>query len=203
MALGRNAVDRMNTIAALYPPEADVKQAIVPDFHTTRQALNVASADQRILVIAHGTEDDFVALRESLKSVASDSDVIGRVHFDFQSDLQSNTKIKGLTQKSGIAIVRADEFGLSATVMQELPTNAAAESVVKALRAANSEFANTTEKKVYSTHVARGRKEGIYFEGNVPYGEDRDGDGEIDHRGGGRGGSRAGGGSRSGGRPPR
>lgn len=202
MVLGRNAVDRMNTIAALYPTEADVKQAVVPDFHTTRQALNVASADQRILVIGHGTEDDLAALRESLKPVASDSDVIGRVHFDFQPDLQSNTKIKGLKQKSGIAIVRADEFGLSATVMQELPTNTSAESVVKALLAANLEFAMTTEKKVYSTHVAKGRKEGIYFEGNVPYGEDRDGDGEIDHRGGGRGGSRSGA-SRSSGRPSR
>lgn len=205
MVLGRNAAEKMNTIAALYPAKADVKQAIVPDFHSTRQAFNVASADQRILLIAHGTEDDLESLRESLKPVASHSEVVGRVHFDFQLDLTSNTKIKGLQQKSGIAIVRADEFGLRATVMQELPTSASADSVVEALKVANVEFAKTTEKKVYSTHVAKGRKEGIYFEGNVPYGEDRDGDGEIDHRGGGgsRGGSRSGGGSRSSGRGSR
>ena len=51
---------------------------------------------------------------------------------------------------------------------------------------ANTKFAASTKKKVYSTHVAKGEAAGIYFEGNVPYGEDRDGDGEIDHRGGGR-----------------
>ncbi|MEM7014061.1 MAG: hypothetical protein AAF585_21590, partial [Verrucomicrobiota bacterium] len=66
-------------------------------------------------------------------------------------------------------------------------------------------FAQTEERKVYSDHVALGRQEGILFESGMPYGEDRDGDGEIDHRGalGMKGGKGKGKGKGKGGPPPR
>ena len=41
-----------------------------------------------------------------------------------------------------------------------------------------------TKKKVYSSHVVEGRKQGKRIEMAMPFGEDRDGDGKIDHRGG-------------------
>lgn len=185
----------MQTIAALYPPVADVKQAGVPDFHSLRQALNVASADQRVLVVVHGTESVTEPLRETLKLVANDEQVLGRFHFDFEPIKKSTKDIRGLTGDSGIALVRSGEFGLSGDVIEQLPVDSQPAEILAAMLKANDEFAATTAKKSYSTHVAKGRKEGIYFPGNVPYGEDRDGDGEVDK--GGSGGRSGRGSSRS------
>ena len=50
----------------------------------------------------------------------------------------------------------------------------------------NSKYADRTEKKNYSDHVAKGRRLGKTIEMAVPFGEDRDGDGVIDKRGGSR-----------------
>lgn len=182
MVLGRNPVVRMHTVAALYPPTADVKEAFVPDFHSLRQALNVASADQRVLMLIHGSEEATHPLRDSLKVIANDDRVVGRFHFDFEPKPKSVKDIKGVTSDSGIVMVRAGEFGLSGEAMQQLPLDAKSAEILEALLAANEEFAKTTKKKTYSEHVGKGRELGVYFEGNVPYGEDRDADGEIDKR---------------------
>ena len=205
MVLGRSsAVERMRTVAALYAAEADAKNAIVPDFHTVRQAMNVASADQRVLVVVYGSSSAIEPLRTSLRTVASDSRIIGRFHFDFESDGAWKKHVSGLQMESGIALIRPGEFGIDGTVMTQLPLTADHHAVVQALLAANAEFARTTEKKVYADHVARGQRQGIYFEGAVPYGEDRDGDGLVDRilrgRGAGRS-TRSRGGSGRGSRP--
>ena len=42
----------------------------------------------------------------------------------------------------------------------------------------------STKKKIYSSHVVEGRRQGKRIEMAVPFGEDRDGDGKIDHRAG-------------------
>ena len=197
MVLGRDASKRMRTIAALYPPVADVKQALVPDFHSLRQALNVASADQRVLVVVHGADSVTAPLRETLKLVASDEQALGRFHFDFEPSKKATKDIRGLTGDSGIALVRSGEFGLSGDVVDQLPVTAQPAEILAAMVKANDEFKATTAKKSYSTHVAKGRKQGIYFPGNVPYGEDRDGDGEIDKGGSGSRSGRSSGRSRS------
>lgn len=184
MVLGRfGAASRMREFAAFYPARKPVDQALVPDFFSLRQALNVASADQRVLVVIHGSKDQTEPLRESLKVVCNDPDVIGRFHYDFEQSLKSQKTISGLKATSGIAILRSDEFGLNGEVMTHLPLDATPENIKRALLAANKEYARTTKQKVYSSHVAKGEQLGVYFEGNVEYGEDRDGDGEIDHRG--------------------
>ena len=80
-------------------------------------------------------------------------------------------------------VIRPGEFGMDGTVMNQLPLDAETKDITVALLAANTEFAGSTNKKVYSGHVAKGQELGIYFEGGVPYGEDRDGDGLIDRGG--------------------
>jgi hypothetical protein len=90
--------------------------------------------------------------------------------------------------------------------MKSLPMEATSKEIKNALLNANAEFAKTEKRKVYSEHVSEGRREQVYFENGVAYGEDRDGDGEIDHRGGRGGAGRPGGGPRGRGRrggPPR
>ena len=186
MVLGNAPTDRLSTVAALYPPKADLHEAIVPDFHSLRQALNVASADQRVLVVIHGAEQTTQPLRESLKLVANDDRTIGRFHFDFESSSKSLQDIEGLVGDSGIALVRSGEFGLTGESMRQLPLNATPEEILQAMLMANEEFIKTTQKKSYLEHVSKGRKLGVFFEGAVPYGEDRDGDGEVDKGGSGR-----------------
>lgn len=173
----------MSTIAALFPPTADVKQAIVQDFHSVRQALNVASADQRVFVIVNGTKTEIDPLRESLRTVTTDERITGRFHFDFEENNDWKKTVEGTNARPGITVIRPGEFGLDGVVMHHLPLDTDNSKIIDTLLAANTVFANSTEKKVYSSHVSKGKKLDVYFEGAVPYGEDRDGDGKIDHGG--------------------
>ena len=69
-------------------------------------------------------------------------------------------------------------------VVEHLPLDARP-STVKATRlAANADFAHSEERKVYRTHVATGCRIGPSFVNGIPYSEDRNAAGEIDHRGG-------------------
>ena len=181
------------------------QRSLVQDFHSFRQALNVASADQRVLVLINAPANQESKLRESLRSVANAEAVIGRFHFDFEQGTQWKAKITGTRNEPGIVLIHPGEFGLKGKVLKQLPLTAGSEQIIATMQQANAQFAATTEKKVYSQHVAKGSREGIYFEGAVPYGEDRDGDGEIDRRGGDRGrggfGGRGAGGRGAGPRP--
>jgi hypothetical protein len=192
MVLGRSAgAQSLSRFALVYPAKADLKEAMVQDFHSFRQGLNVASADQRVMVLVNAPADREDALRVSLRAVASDDRVIGRFHFDFERGDQWKENIAGTHGEHGIVLIHPGEFGMTGKVLAQLPLDSSAEQIVRALEKANQQFAATTEKKVYSQHVAKGRRENIYFEGAVPYGEDRDGDGRVD-RGGGRRSSRRG-----------
>jgi hypothetical protein len=185
MVLGhRSSVIQMKTVAAKYPDKQDGSQAIVQDFHSVRQALNVASADQRVLVVVSGPVDKTKELRTSLQSVTNDGRIVGRFHFDFDETIDWHKQIKDLKAEPSIIVIRPGEFGMDGTVMSQLPLDANNSEIVNTLLTANSEFAKTTKKKVYSSHVSKGTKLGIYFDSVVPYGEDRNGDGKIDHRGG-------------------
>jgi len=176
-----NLISSMDKIVQRYAPKASSSEAVVQDFHSLRQAINVASADQRVLVLVAGSEEATKPLRDSLRKTAWHEDHVGRFHWDFESDAAVVEELVSKNQdKQGIFLLRGDKFGLAAEVMAELPLDATASELSEALKTTNKEYAATTEKKVYSSHVAEGRKEGIHFEGAVPYGEDRDGDGVID-----------------------
>ncbi len=185
MVLGhRSSVIQMKTVAAKYPDRKNGRLALVQDFHSVRQALNVASADQRVLVIVSGPKEQTDELRISLKSVTNDECIVGRFHFDFDETEDWHKQIKNVKAGPSIVVVRPGEFGMDGTVMNQLPLAAESSEIIKTLLVANSEFAKTTKKKVYSSHVSKGTRLGIYFDSVVPYGEDRDGDGKIDRRGG-------------------
>ena len=180
----------MERYALEFPATADLSDAIVPDFHSFRQALNVASADQRVLVLVNAPADKEKELRQSLRAVANDERIIGRFHFDFDGEDAWKKNIEGTNDDAAVVLIHPGEFGMKGKVMKQLPLTSTPDAIVAAMLEANKTFAETTEKKVYSKHVAKGRSQGIYFEGAVPYGEDRDGDGQIDRGPGGRGGGR-------------
>ena len=77
--------------------------------------------------------------------------------------------IKGLADDGGLfipeTIVKYDENEIKTAMLN-----------------ANKTFASREDRKTYQDHVTSGRRQGIYFENEIPYGEDRDGDGKIDNQ---------------------
>ncbi|HCQ31933.1 MAG TPA: hypothetical protein DIV54_00440 [Verrucomicrobiales bacterium] len=187
-------VEAMNEVAKKFRPRGSGEGALVQDFHSFRQGLNVASGDQRLLVFVVAAKEDREGIRMGLRSLMSDKEIVGKFHADFadeKSDSKWRSAVKGERGSTGIFVIRADAFGQTGTVVDQLPVDAKPEDLKKALLEANTSFAETEKRKVYSEHVAAGRRARVHFENGMPYGEDRDGDGVIDHRGG-RGGRGAG-----------
>ena len=111
--------------------------------------------------------------------------MIGKFHYDFESDAETWSKVlTGDTSTSQIKIIVPDAYGQEGKIVKSLPLNTPTEELKKALLAANETFVETTEKKNYNTHVKEGRRLGVEWTMPMEYGEDRDGDGKIDHRGG-------------------
>ena len=217
--MGRDAsdnagiIDEMKQVASRYEPKA-TDGAVLQDFLSFRQALNVASADQRLLVFVNGEEAAVKELMPTLQKVFADEEIVGRFHLDILGDKDTKwvDAIKGAKSKPAINIIQAGKFGLDGTLMSELPMDSSLEQLKEKLLAENKKFGSSEDRKVYADHVMEGKRKGINFENEIPRGEDRDGDGEIDRsrrgrRGGagrsGRGGSGRGGAGRGEGRSGR
>jgi len=180
-------IGAMEQVAERFRARASQQGAVVQDFHSFRQALNVASGDQRLLLYVVAPGEGRKELRLRLRPLMSDRDIVGRFHVDFaeeEPDARWREAVKGEGARTGFFVIRADPFGQTGSVMAECPLTAGVAELEAVLLKANASFARTEKRKVYSAHVAKGRRVGIYFENGMPYGEDRDADGVIDHRGG-------------------
>ncbi|MEM7700160.1 MAG: hypothetical protein AAF236_17330 [Verrucomicrobiota bacterium] len=176
----------MEEIVGEYRERGERSDMLLQDFHSFRQALNVASGDQRLLVFVTGSKSELENIRTVLRPIFAHEKAIGIFHLDFvssESDADWDDPIEGSTSESGVHIIRADAFGQSGEVMEALPLTSPPHVIAQALLAANNEFAGVEERKSYSDHVQEGRRKGIHFETEIPFGEDRDGDGEIDNPG--------------------
>ncbi|MEJ6578538.1 MAG: hypothetical protein QNL33_01225 [Akkermansiaceae bacterium] len=183
-ALGGDLAGALNQIAKKYKAKDGSLAAAVPDFPNFRLGLNVASADQRLLVLVSGTEEELKTARKTLPAVSNDAEILGKFHYDFETDPSSwKEALSGKTAQRGIMVVAPDAFGQEGKVMKRLVLNSNAAELKKALLEANATFAKETAKKVYSEHVRAGRREGVEWKMPMEYGEDRDGDGKIDFRG--------------------
>lgn len=173
----------MKEIAEEYASRGKPEEMVLQDFHTFRQALNVASGDQRLLLFIAASPGDRDRLREELRPLFAREDIIGRFHLDFgsaEADASWAEKVSDTKGKSGFVIIQAGQFGLEGKALDHLPLNTDPETLASALLAANALYAETEVRKDYAEHVAAGRLEDIFFENEIPYGEDRDGDGEAD-----------------------
>jgi len=181
---GRQSIDEaLKGISEKYESSGLDNEAAVPDFESFRLGLNVASADQRMLVLVSGTEKEVDLARGNLKMVANDKDIIGSFHYDFETSPEAWQKVlSGEKTYSGIMIVRAHEYGQTGEVVKSLPLNVTAETLKKVLLAQNKSYVSSVSKKNYRDHMMRAKDLGIKWEMPVKYGEDRDGDGEIDER---------------------
>lgn len=180
---------RCSTWAARFKPTDQDGEAVLQDFNSFRQALNVASADQRLLIFVNSEKE---SIQKSLRTALADEEVAAKFHLDFadqKTDKKFNQLIMGVDNKPGLLIIQAGKFGQDGVVMKQLAEAATSEQILTALKECNEQFASTETRKTYSQHVMEGRRKGIYFENEIPYGEDLDGDGKVDRqkrRGGGR-----------------
>ncbi|MDG1872427.1 MAG: hypothetical protein P8J27_00850 [Mariniblastus sp.] len=178
-------IRRMNQIASGFKPIGQKEDAVLQDFNSFRQALNVASADQRLLVLIDADKNEQKIVQGKLRKVFADAEVVGKFHLQFineETDKNWSRAIQGNKKEAAVLIVRAGAFGLDGTVMDQLPVGVSADEIKIAMLAANEKFASLENRKKYSKHVSSGRRQGVYFENEIPYGEDRDGDGEIDNK---------------------
>ena len=183
----KTTLDAMEKVAKKSRTKGALSKPVVQDFHSFKQSLNVASGDQRLLLYAAVKENQQGALKKTLSRVFGDKQIIGRFHSDFFSadtDEDWAKSVEGEKSKQGLLIIQSDKFGQHGKVLKQLPATASTKEIKTALLEANQAFAKSEQRKVYKDHVSDGRRQHIEFENAMPYGEDRDGDGKIDHRGG-------------------
>lgn len=187
----KGATNAMDLYLIDYEPRGESSNPVPQDFDSLRQAINIASADQRPLVLISTKEANTKNAKELIGSIAFDEDIVGRFHFDFASNPSEWDKklvdANGKTitfLKEGIHILYADEFGLKAKLVKTLSPKIKPQNLKNVLISANKHFAKVTPVKNYNDHVRKGKALGIVFDMAMPYGEDRDGDGIIDRRGG-------------------
>ena len=181
-------IDQMFHTALKFREKGEAKDIVLPDFLSFGQSLNVASADQRLLVFVNADGDEVKKLSPTLKALFSDEEIIGRFHLDFagEDDTKWGKSVKGAESKPAINIIRSGKFGLDGVVVSQLPLDASLEEIKETLLADNAIFNTVEDRKEYADHVMSGKRQGIKYESAIPYGEDLDGDGEIDKPAGGR-----------------
>ncbi len=178
-------IAHMQGIAEDYRPEDADGAPVLQDFHSFRQALNVAAGDQRLLLYVVTEPQHAGALQDRIGGIFNYDNLAGVFHVD-QSQGKSDTvwenDISGSTGSPGYYLVEADEFGQEGKVVAAFPLSTEPDALQQGLTEANAAYAARVDRKVYSEHVEEGRKKDVFFENEVPYGEDRDGDGKIDQR---------------------
>lgn len=163
-------IREMNKIAGRFKPVKDDSPAVLQDFHSFRQALNVASADQRLLVFVNLKEKDKAQVEDSYSQVFSDADIVGKFHLNFADPKVDGSwaqAIKGDTSSPGIFIIRSGTFGQDGVVMQKLSQTLTVGEIKSALLAANDEYSIMEIRKKYSQHVISGKRAGIHFENEI------------------------------------
>ena len=176
----QEVIKKLEAFTQSYPQKGDLRKAVIPDFHSFEQALNVASADQRLLLfmVAHSKDRDELA--ERAKLIVNQQDVFAKFHVDVASDVDVawTDVVTGTKLKSGYFIIRADAFGQKGSVMAQLSLTATAEQVRAALVDSNKKFVMTEKPKNFNKHIALGAELGIVS--SLKHDVDKDKDGNAD-----------------------
>lgn len=143
-------VSEMNRIARKFKTKADPTLAELQDFHSFKQALNVAAADQRLLVLVNAPTTDHEKLGEKLKPVFADPETVGRFHLDFldaSTDKDWAKVLRGSKKGPGIMIVQSGQFGLDGKVVAHLGLDHSVDEIRQSLLIANQKFAKLEKEK--------------------------------------------------------
>lgn len=163
-------VRQMAQIASKFKPNRDDASVVLQDFNSFRQALNVASADQRLLVCVNVKDEDRTKVESNLQEVFANKEIEGKFHLNFldpNTDRSWSKSIKGKTNSPGVFIIRADQFGLGGIVMDYLPETTTSADIKSTMLAANEKFSSLERRKKYAQHVQSGKRQGIHFENEI------------------------------------
>ena len=179
-------VRAMENFSRRYEAKDSESLPLPQDFHSLRQALNVSSADQRPLIVIASTEEKADQCREKIRELFSHPELIGRFHYDFLTSPAESSGMKGLSipviGDAMLHVVYTDEFGLSGELKATYSMEKSADDLIRIMKNVHKHFALHTELKEYRSHVTKGIRLNINYQNEMPYGEDRDGDGQIDSR---------------------
>lgn len=172
----------LKEVASGFPAQGDDMEALVPDFASFGQALNVSSAEQRLLVFTVALQAQREGARESLRAVVNDSEIRGRFHYDTAQNSDANWAevIENAPAKTGHFIIHPGQFGLKGAVVAHLPLGAGPKELKETMLEAKRIHQEKEQPKHYREHLAEAREHGISFSNNINVGVDKDGDGEVD-----------------------
>jgi hypothetical protein len=165
----------LKKVAAKYREKGRRGNAVVPSHPEIRMAVNFAAADEQLLVVVKASKSDMEAAKERLQKFTNDPAIIGRFHYFFEE-----------SQRPGIELLQPDAYGQEARRLTKFPLATKISDLKAEILKQNERYGAETKRKVYRDHVRRGRRLEIEWKMPMEYGEDRDGDGEIDYRGGAR-----------------
>ncbi|MHC4822797.1 MAG: hypothetical protein ACYTEP_02135 [Planctomycetota bacterium] len=132
-----------------------------------RRALNIAACDDQPLVVAFAKDHkDRLELEMRLARLAWNEAFLGRLQYAIVDDREDMQAIPALPEGDFLAIVQADLFGLEGVVLGAVPASADEPSLQDMLRRGLAAHARQT----YSSreHTARGRREGVAWETEIP-----------------------------------
>jgi hypothetical protein len=153
----------MHAIAQKYPVKKEMTGLPpLPVSKDLRRSLNVAACDRQLLVIADRVPEKTL---NTLQTIAWKKPYRGRLGWGV-SKTDAEVQATGLAGKEpGILICRPDEFGLKATLIQQLPANASEAVVTKALTEALQ--TPRAPEKNYRRHMSRGQRLNKFWESEI------------------------------------
>lgn len=177
-----SVLESMREIAENYELRGKVADAVLPDFHSFGQALNVSSADQRLLVYTVLSQAEGQVVPSSLQHLASTTEFQGVFHYDTAGERDKGWRdlIEGAKAESGIFVIQAEQFGQKGRLLAQLPLHVITEELLATAKQLNATYSENEPRKIYREHVSEGQQKGIQYANAIPHGEDRDGDGLID-----------------------
>ncbi len=144
----------------------------VPQMKNFRLGLNVASCDGLPSVVIFGKSDaEMKRLTAKLNEVIWDEELIGKFVYASTRDFDELENVTGIRNRSGILIIKPDEFGTKGDLITSIRPDAAIETIRETMLRAADGFER--EEKSHREHVRKGKREGEHWETEVPI-PDRD-----------------------------
>lgn len=163
-------ISQMKQIASEYRPKGQATETILQDFHSLRQALNCASADQRLLIYIHTDASKRHLIEPKLKKIFNHPKFVGTFHLDFADqsvDRDWQEKLDGERDEPGILVIQSGSFGLNGKVVNQVPLHADFVTIGKAILKENQTFAQNEKRKHFEQHVRAGRTANIQFDNEI------------------------------------
>ena len=154
----------MFEVSEKYPgKEKSTGRPNLPINKDLRRAINIASCDRQLLVIAHQLPKETI---EILSKIAWGDQHIGQFAWEITSDENEFPGAGMGNPKPGIFIGNPDEFGLKLNWLKTLSPNAKEEAILSAL--AEVSKTKRASEKSSRQHVARGKRLSKSWESEIP-----------------------------------